>query len=281
MASSRIRSGQRDNNGILSELGAHGTFGIIRPNTDDVTRCYHPDNGIINISNYHSEPAPGYLVDVPDCQQVFGITTLVQNELGGSLQSTDVIMHRTLKPSYGVHGGNVTEKLIPDASVSYDYHTVNAYHTVNFQEQQKIEAPANNRVAQNDSTAYQPYRESFDIGLSAYVLISTMSLLWTAAFTMVVVFVLHLPTTSMTNKVDMVSVWTGLGGTLDVGRIFNLLGRLLHATGRKSSSAKNTIENDIFVSKNSSSYVYGASYSTAGYCKVYKHFNGMGLYDNG
>ena len=111
--------------------------------------------------------------------------------------------------------------------------------------------------------------------------VPAQSLLWTAAFTMVVVFVLHLPTTSMTNKVDMVRVWTGLGGTLDVGRIFNLLGRLLHATERKSSSAKNTIENDIFVSKNSSSYVYGASYSTEGYCKVYKHFNGMGLYDNG
>ena len=86
----------------------------------------------------------------------------------------------------------------------------------------------------------------------------------------------------MTNKVDTNYVWTGLSGTLDVGRTFNLFGRLLPATERKSGSANNTIENDIFVSTISSSNVSRPSYSPAEYYKVMqKHFDGMGINDNG
>ena len=189
-------------------------------------------------------------------------------------------MHRTLK-SYDVHGENVKDKSRPDASVTYDS---TAYQ---LSRAQKDRSPGNNRVAHDNSTAYQPYHESFDsshitIGLSAYALISTMSLLWTAAFTMVVMLILHSRTTSMTNKVDTNYVWTGLSGTLDVGRTFNLLSRLLPAIERKSGSANNTIENDIFVSTNSFSNVYSASYSTAEYYTVMKkHFNVMSLNDNG
>ena len=86
----------------------------------------------------------------------------------------------------------------------------------------------------------------------------------------------------MTNKVDTNYVWTGLSGTLDVGRTFNLLSRLLPAIERKSGSANNTIENDIIVSTNSFSNVYSTSYSTAEYYKVMKkHLNVMGFKDDG
>ena len=182
------------------------------------------------------------------------------------------------------------EKSLLDASVSYDYPyrgpSIIYDHAYQLSGAQKTVAPAKYRVAHNDSTAYQPYHESFDIGLSAYAFISTMSLLWTATFTMVVVLRLHSRTTSMTNKVDTNYVWTGLSGTLDVERPFNLLSRLLPAIERKSGSANNIIENDIFVSTNSFSNVYSTScshersYSHEYYKVMKKHFSVMNLRDN-
>ena len=93
---------------------------------------------------------------------------------------------------------------------------------------------------------------------------------------MVVVFVLRLLIDSMTNKVDIVRVWTGLGEILDVRRI-NLLGRPLNVE-RMSVSAYNTNMNDIFVITNSPSSEYGTSYYLTEYYKVMQqHFSIMGL----
>ena len=96
------------------------------------------------------------------------------------------------------------------------------------------------------------------IGISAHALIFTTSYLWTATIIMVVVFVLRLLINSMTNKVDIVRVWTGLGNIIELRQI-NLLGRTLDLQ-RTSVSAYNTNMNDIFVSTNSSSSEYGNSY---------------------
>ena len=153
-----------DNNGILSEFCMYGTFEIILPRIVDVTSTVgppinnllvtgppitHPCNESINISNYPSEPASSFLYQ-PDCLQVFKIPTLIQNH------SPNIIVHRTLK-SYDVHGGNVTDKSRPDASVTYDS---TAYK---LSRAQKDRSPGNNRVAHDNSTAYQPYHESFPL----------------------------------------------------------------------------------------------------------------------
>ena len=96
---------------------------------------------------------------------------------------------------------------------------------------------------------------------------------------MVVVFVLRLLINSMTNKVDIVRVWTGLGKILDMRQI-NLLGRPLDLQ-RTSVSAYNTNINDIFVNTNSSSSEYGNSYYLTEYYKVMQqHFGIMGLIDD-
>ena len=101
------------------------------------------------------------------------------------------------------------------------------------------------------------------IGISAHALIFTTFYLWTVTIIIVVVFVLRLLVNSMTNKVDIVRVWTGLGKILDVRQI-NLLGRSL-GLQRTSVSAYNTNMNDIFVSTNSSS---SESYYLTEYYKV-------------
>ena len=96
---------------------------------------------------------------------------------------------------------------------------------------------------------------------------------------MVVVFVQRLLINSMTNKVDIVRVWTGLGKILDVRQI-NLLGRPLDLQ-RTSVSAYNTNMNDIFVSTNSSTSEYGTSYYIAEYYKaMQQHFCVMSLIDD-